>query len=159
MKVMEKYIMSFDAGTTSERAIIFNKNSEIVSVAQKEFTQIYPKPGWVEHNPMEIWSAQIGVAAEAMAKAGISAEQIEAIGITNQRETVVLWNKATGIPVYKAVVWQCRRTAALCDELKAKGLDEQIRQKTGLILDAYFSGTKIKWILDEVPGLRERAKR
>ena len=162
---MEKYIMSFDAGTTSERAIIFNKNSEIVSIAQKEFTQIYPQPGWVEHNPMEIWSAQIGVAVEAMAKAGITAEQIEAIGITNQRETTIVWDKNTGLPVYNAIVWQCRRTTEYCDALvsgKAKGVKGDIasiiRAKTGLIVDPYFSATKLKWILDNVENARERAE-
>lgn len=154
---MEKYIMSFDAGTTSERAIIFNKNSEIVSVAQKEFTQIYPKPGWVEHNPMEIWSAQIGVAVEAMAKAGISAEQIEAIGITNQRETTIVWDKNTGLPIYNAIVWQCRRTTGYCAKLEE--YSEMIRKKTGLIIDPYFSATKLKWILDNVEGARERAEK
>ncbi|MBQ5934188.1 MAG: glycerol kinase GlpK [Lachnospiraceae bacterium] len=155
---MEKYIMSFDAGTTSERAIIFNKNSEIVSVAQKEISQIYPNPGWVEHNPMEIWSALVSVAVEAMAKAGISAEQIEAIGITNQRETTIVWDKTTGLPVYNAIVWQCRRTTEYCDKL-AKEYEDMIKHKTGLVIDPYFSGTKLKWILDNVDGARERAKK
>ncbi|MCR5206075.1 MAG: glycerol kinase GlpK [Lachnospiraceae bacterium] len=154
---MNKYIMAFDAGTTSERAIIFNKNSEIVSVAQKEFSQIYPQPGWVEHNPMEIWSSQIGVAVEAMTKAGISAEQIEAIGITNQRETTIVWDKNTGLPVYNAIVWQCRRTTEYCSELK--DYSEMIRTKTGLIVDPYFSATKLKWILDNVEGAREKAQK
>ena len=150
--------MSFDAGTTSERAIIFNKNSEIVSVAQKEISQIYPNPGWVEHNPMEIWSAQVSVAVEAMAKAGISAEQIEAIGITNQRETTIVWDKKTGLPIYNAIVWQCRRTTEYCDKL-VKEYEAMIKHKTGLVIDPYFSGTKLKWILDNVEGSRERAKK
>ena len=153
---MNKYIMAFDAGTTSERAIIFNKNSEIVSVAQKEFSQIYPQPGWVEHNPMEIWSAQVGVAVEAMTKAGITADQIEAIGITNQRETTIVWDKNTGLPIYNAIVWQCRRTTEYCDTLS--NLKDLIRQKTGLVLDPYFSATKLKWILDNVENVRERAE-
>ncbi|TDT61369.1 glycerol kinase GlpK [Fonticella tunisiensis] len=156
---MSKYILSFDQGTTSSRAIVFNKSGEIVSVAQKEFTQIYPRAGWVEHDPMEIWGTQIGVANEALAKAGISADDIAAIGITNQRETTVVWDKNTGKPVYNAIVWQCRRTSPICDELKNKGLAEAIRKKTGLVVDAYFSGTKIKWILDNVEGARERAER
>ena len=155
---MEKYIMSFDAGTTSERAIIFNKNSEIVSVAQKEISQIYPNPGWVEHNPMEIWSAQVSVAVEAMAKAGISAEQIEAIGITNQRETTIVWDKNTGLPMYNAIVWQCRRTTEFCDKLAIE-YEAMIKHKTGLVIDPYFSATKLKWILDNVEGARERAKK
>ncbi len=154
---MNKYIMAFDAGTTSERAIIFNKNSEIVSVAQKEFSQIYPQPGWVEHNPMEIWSAQVGVAVEAMTKAGITADQIEAIGITNQRETTIVWDKNTGLPIYNAIVWQCRRTTEYCDTLS--NLKDLIRQKTGLVLDPYFSATKLKWILDNVENARERAEK
>ena len=131
---MEKYIMSFDAGTTSERAIIFNKNSEIVSVAQKEIAQIYPNPGWVEHNPMEIWSAQVSVAVEAMAKAGISAEQIEAIGITNQRETTIVWDKKTGLPIYNAIVWQCRRTSSIVEEVRKDGLQDYIKENTGYAL-------------------------
>jgi len=166
---MEKYIMSFDAGTTSERAIIFNKNSEVVSVAQKEFAQIYPEPGWVEHDPMEIWSAQIGVAVEAMAKAGIDASQIEGIGITNQRETTIVWDKNTGLPIYNAIVWQCRRTTGYCDRLKSgaggcfenmdSDISSVIRSKTGLIIDPYFSATKLKWILDNVENARERAEK
>lgn len=151
--------MALDQGTTSSRAILFNRMGEIVSVAQKEFSQIYPKPGWVEHDPMEIWSSQISVAAEAMAKVGAEAEDISAIGITNQRETTIVWNKNTGRPVYNAIVWQCRRTAEYVDSLKAEGFDEVIRKKTGLIADAYFSGTKIKWILDNVPGAREDAEK
>lgn len=156
---MAKYIMALDQGTTSSRAIIFNENGLIEGVANKEFTQIYPKPGWVEHDPMEIWGSQIGVAKEVLAKADISVEDIAAIGITNQRETTVVWDKATGEPVYNAIVWQCRRTAPICDELKAKGWTEKIREKTGLVIDAYFSGTKVKWILDNVEGVRERAEK
>ncbi|HYE83744.1 MAG TPA: glycerol kinase GlpK [Clostridia bacterium] len=156
---MAKYILSLDQGTTSSRAIVFNYEGKIVSVAQKEFTQIYPKPGWVEHDPLEIWATQYGVANEAIAKAGITAQDIAAIGITNQRETTVVWDKNTGKPVYNAIVWQCRRTAPICDDLKAKGLAETIRNKTGLVVDAYFSGTKVKWILDNVEGAREKAEK
>ncbi|MDD3439257.1 MAG: glycerol kinase GlpK [Clostridiaceae bacterium] len=155
---MSKYILALDQGTTSSRAIIFDNDGKIVSVAQKEFTQIYPKAGWVEHDPMEIWGTQSGVAREAMDKIGIGADDIAAIGITNQRETTVVWERSTGKPIYNAIVWQCRRTAPICDELKAKGLAETIRNKTGLVVDAYFSGTKVKWILDNVEGARERAK-
>lgn len=154
---MDQYILSLDQGTTSSRAIIFNKQGSVVSVAQKEFTQIFPQPGWVEHDANEIWSTQLGVAAEAITKAGLSPEHIAAIGITNQRETTVVWERATGKPVYNAIVWQDRRTASFCDELKAKGLDKVIREKTGLIVDAYFSASKIKWILDNVKGAREKA--
>ncbi len=155
----EKYIMALDQGTTSSRCIIFNKAGEIISVSQKEFKQIYPKGGWVEHDPMEIWATQAGVAGEALARAGLDANDVAGIGITNQRETTVVWNKRTGIPVYNAIVWQCRRTAEYCDELKQKGLDKTVREKTGLVLDAYFSGTKVKWILDNVDGAREQAER
>lgn len=155
---MAEYIMAFDAGTTSSRCIIFNKKAEICEVAQKEFTQHYPKPGWVEHNADAIWSTQLSVAVEAMAKLGISALDIAAIGITNQRETTIVWDKETGNPVYRAIVWQCRRTADYCNKLKQLGYADMIRQKTGLLLDAYFSGTKIKWILDNVEGARQRAK-
>lgn len=155
----KKYVLAFDAGTTSSRAIVFDICSNIVAVAQKEFTQIYPKPGWVEHNPEEIWSTQIGVAAEAVAKAGIEPKDIAAIGITNQRETTVVWDKNTGKPIYNAIVWQCRRTMDICDAIKAKGLTESFRHKTGLVVDAYFSGTKVKWILDNVPGAREKAEK
>ena len=154
---MQQYILSFDQGTTSSRAIIFDQKGSIVSLAQKEFTQIFPQPGWVEHDANEIWSTQFGVAAEAISKAGLSAENIAAIGITNQRETTVVWDRNTGIPVYNAIVWQDRRTASFCDELKAAGTDKLIQQKTGLIVDAYFSATKIKWILDNVAGAREKA--
>lgn len=155
----KKYVLAFDQGTTSSRAIVFDDSSNIVAVAQKEFTQIYPKPGWVEHNPDEIWSTQIGVAAEAVAKAGIATQDIAAIGITNQRETTVVWDKATGKPIYNAIVWQCRRTMDICDAIKAKGLADTFRHKTGLVVDAYFSGTKVKWILDNVPGAREKAEK
>lgn len=156
---MAKYVMALDQGTTSSRCILFNEKGLIVTSAQKEFTQIYPKAGWVEHDPMEIWSSQVSVAAEAMAKINAEAVDIAAIGITNQRETTVVWDKRTGVPVYNAIVWQCRRTAEMCDELKAQGFDKVVREKTGLILDAYFSGTKVKWILDNVKGAREEAEK
>lgn len=156
---MGKYIMALDAGTTSNRCILFNKKGEMVSVAQKEFTQIFPNPGWVEHNAGEIWSTQLGVAVEAMSKIGASAEDIAAIGITNQRETTIVWDKKTGEPVYNAIVWQCRRTSEYCDLLKQKGLTDIFRKKTGLVIDAYFSATKLKWILDNVSGARERAEK
>jgi len=156
---MGKYVMALDQGTTSSRCILFDERGQIVSVAQKEFTQIYPKAGWVEHDAMEIWSSQFGVSVEAMAKINVSAEDIAAIGITNQRETTVVWDKRTGIPVYNAIVWQCRRTAEYCDELKQRGFDKVTREKTGLILDPYFSGTKVKWILDNVEGAREEAEK
>ena len=153
------YIMALDAGTTSNRCILFNEKGEIVSVAQKEFTQIFPQPGWVEQDASEIWSTQLGVAVEAMSKIGVSANEIHAIGIANQRETTIVWDKTTGEPVYHAVVWQCRRTSEFCDELKERGLTKLFRDKTGLVIDAYFSATKLKWILDQVPGARERAKK
>ncbi|MCB2306954.1 glycerol kinase GlpK [Clostridium estertheticum] len=156
---MAQYVIALDQGTTSSRCILFNKEGLIVSVAQKEFTQIFPKAGWVEHDPMEIWATQLGVAQEAMAKIGVTAKDISAIGITNQRETTVVWNKNTGVPVYNAIVWQCRRTAGICDELKTTGFDKVVRDKTGLLLDAYFSGTKVKWILDNVAGAREEANK
>ena len=156
---MSKYIMALDAGTTSNRCILFNEKGEICSIAQKEFTQYFPKPGWVEHDANEIWSSQLGVAVEAMAKLGIGADDIAAIGITNQRETTIVWDKSTGEPVYNAIVWQCRRTSEYCDTLKDKGLTDKFREKTGLIIDAYFSGTKLKWILDNVDGVRERAEK
>lgn len=156
---MSKYIMALDAGTTSNRCILFNEKGEMCSVAQKEFTQYFPKPGWVEHDANEIWSSQLGVAVEAMAKLGIGADDIAAIGITNQRETTIVWDKNTGEPVYNAIVWQCRRTSEYCDSLKEKGLTDKFREKTGLIIDAYFSGTKLKWILDNVDGVRERAEK
>jgi glycerol kinase len=154
---MDQYILSLDQGTTSSRAIIFDKQGSIISVAQKEFTQIFPQPGWVEHDAGEIWSTQLGVAAEAITKAGLSPENIAAIGITNQRETTVVWERATGKPIYNAIVWQDRRTAGFCDELRSKGSDKIIREKTGLIVDAYFSATKLKWILDNVKGARQKA--
>ncbi|HEY5537696.1 MAG TPA: glycerol kinase GlpK [Acetobacterium sp.] len=156
---MKKYILSLDAGTTSSRAILFDHDSEIASVAKKEFTQIYPKAGWVEHDAMEIWATQNAVAHEALEKAGATSEDIAAIGITNQRETTVVWDRKTGIPIYNAIVWQCRRTAAFCDELKARGLEDYVRENTGLVIDAYFSGTKITWILNHVPGARGRAEK
>ena len=156
---MQKYVMALDAGTTSNRCILFNEQGEICSIAQKEFTQIFPKPGWVEHNANEIWSTQLGVCVEAMSKIGATAAQIAAIGITNQRETAIVWDKNTGEPVYNAIVWQCRRTSEYCDSLVAKGLTEQFRAKTGLVIDAYFSATKIRWILENVEGARERAER
>ena len=153
------YIMALDAGTTSNRCILFNEKGEIVSVAQKEFTQIFPQPGWVEQDANEIWSTQLGVAVEAISKIGVSANEIHAIGIANQRETTIVWDKVTGEPVYHAVVWQCRRTSEFCDELKERGLTKLFRDKTGLVIDAYFSATKLKWILDQVPEARERAKK
>lgn len=150
--------MALDSGTTSNRAILFNEQGEICSIAQKEFTQIFPKPGWVEHNANEIWSTQLGVAVEAMSKIGVLPTQISGIGITNQRETAIVWDKATGEPIYNAIVWQCRRTSEYCDSLKEKGLAETFQKKTGLIIDAYFSATKIKWILENVAGAREKAE-
>ena len=153
-----KYIMALDAGTTSNRCILFNRAGEMCSVAQKEFTQYFPKPGWVEHDANEIWTTQLGVALSAMNQIGASAADIAAIGITNQRETTIVWDKETGEPVYHAIVWQCRRTSAYCDELKARGLTEKFREKTGLVIDAYFSATKLKWILDNVPGARAKAE-
>jgi glycerol kinase len=156
---MTKYIMSLDQGTTSSRCIIFDKGGKIISQAQKEYTQIYPKPGWVEHNPEEIWSSQFEVAKEAIFKANIKASDIAGIGITNQRETTIVWDKNTGKPVYNAIVWQCRRTSHFCDKLKEEGKDILFKDKTGLILDAYFSGTKIKWILDNVEGARKEAEK
>ncbi len=155
----KKYILAFDQGTTSSRAIIFNHRGEIVKIAQKEFIQYYPKPGWVEHDPMEIWGSQSGVAREVIETAGIRLEEIAAIGITNQRETTVIWDKNTGKPIYNAIVWQCRRTSEICEELKKRGLEDYIRDNTGLVIDAYFSATKIKWILDNVDGAREKAEK
>ncbi|MCR5626080.1 MAG: glycerol kinase GlpK [Lachnospiraceae bacterium] len=155
---MKKYIMAIDAGTTSNRAILFNKEGQICSMAQKEFTQHFPKPGWVEHDAGEIWSTQLGVCVEAMTKIGAKSENIAAIGITNQRETTVVWDKNTGEPVCNAIVWQCRRTSEYCDKLVEKGLKEAFRKKTGLIIDAYFSATKLRWILDNIPDARERAE-
>ena len=156
---MSKYLVAIDQGTTSSRSIVFDKQGNIIQVAQKEFTQIFPKPGWVEHDPMEIWSSQLGVLTEVKARAGVSAGDIAAIGITNQRETTVVWDKTTGKPVYNAIVWQCRRTADYCETIKAKGFDKDIKGKTGLVVDAYFSGTKVRWILENVPGAREKAEK
>ncbi|MCD5414529.1 MAG: glycerol kinase, partial [Clostridiales bacterium] len=155
----KKYILSLDQGTTSSRAILFDHGAKIISSAQKEFTQIFPNAGWVEHDAMEIWGSQIGVAREAMEKAAIKPEEIAAIGITNQRETTVVWDKNTGKPVYNAIVWQCRRTASICDDLKSRGLEKYVRDNTGLVVDAYFSGTKVNWILDNVEGAREKAEK
>ncbi len=155
---MGKYIMALDAGTTSNRCILFNEKGRMCSVAQREFTQYFPQPGWVEHDADEIWASQLGVAVEAMNMIGASAKDIAAIGITNQRETAIVWDKNTGVPVYHAIVWQCRRTAQTCDELKEKGLTEKLKRKTGLVIDAYFSATKVKWILDNVPGARQKAE-
>lgn len=155
----KKYIMALDQGTTSSRAILFDHESNIVAVAQQEFTQIFPKPGWVEHNANEIWATQVGVMAEVIAKANVDIGEIAAIGITNQRETAVVWDKNTGVPVYNAIVWQSRQTMDICDELKAQGLADVFHKKTGLLIDAYFSGTKVKWILDNVEGAREKAEK
>ncbi|WP_105616592.1 glycerol kinase GlpK [Vallitalea okinawensis] len=155
---MKKYVMALDQGTTSCRAILFDKGGNIVEVAQKEFTQIYPKPGWVEHNALEIWKTQSGVMMNVIESAGIKAEEIAAIGITNQRETAVVWDKNTGQPVYNAIVWQSRQTADICEEIKAAGHETYFRETTGLVVDAYFSGTKVKWILDHVEGAREKAE-
>ena len=156
---MAKYIMALDAGTTSNRCILFNERGEMCSVSQREFPQYFPKPGWVEHDANEIWATQLGVAVEAMQKVGATAADIAAIGITNQRETAIVWDKVTGEPIHHAIVWQCRRTSAYCDSLKAKGLTDSFRAKTGLVIDAYFSGTKVHWLLENVPGARERAER
>lgn len=156
---MKKYIMALDAGTTSNRCILFNQAGQICSIAQKEFAQSFPKPGWVEHNANEIWGIQMGLAVEAMGKIGATAANIAAIGITNQRETTIVWDKETGEPICPAIVWQCRRTGEFCDELKARGLVDLFRSKTGLVIDAYFSATKLKWILDNIEGARERAER
>ena len=155
---MHHYILALDQGTTSSRSIIFDKQGNIISVAQKEFKQIFPQPGWVEHDAEEIWSTQYGTMAEAVAKAGITMKQIAGIGITNQRETTVVWERSTGKPIYHAIVWQDRRTASYCDELKAAGHANMIQEKTGLVIDAYFSATKLKWILDNVSGARAKAE-
>lgn len=156
---MSGYLMALDQGTTSSRCIIFDDDEKIVAVAQQEFPNYFPAPGWVEHDPREIWNSQLTVMRQAISKAGLSASDIAAIGITNQRETTIIWDRRTGEPVYNAIVWQCRRTADYCDELKAQGLTDKIRSKTGLIIDSYFSATKIKWILDNIPGVRQRAER
>jgi glycerol kinase len=154
----KQYILSLDQGTTSSRAVIFDHDGKIVNIAQKEFTQIFPQPGWVEHKPMEIWGTQIGVANEALQTASIKPAQIAAIGITNQRETTVVWDKKSGEPICNAIVWQCRRTSDICEQLKAEGFEDYIKQNTGLVIDAYFSATKLKWILDNIPNAREKAK-
>jgi glycerol kinase len=156
---MSPYILALDQGTTSSRAILFDHAGQIAAAAQEEFPQIYPQPGWVEHNPEDIWNSQLGVAKAGLEKAHVSASDIAAIGITNQRETTLLWDRQTGEPVYNAIVWQCRRTAALCEELKAEGFDRVLAEKTGLVTDAYFSGTKVAWLLDNVPGASKRAQR
>ncbi len=155
---MSKYILSLDQGTTSSRAIIFDHNGDITAIAQREFTQIYPQAGWVEHDPMEIWSTQLAVVTEVIVKAGLTVSDIDSIGITNQRETTVVWDRETGMPVHNAIVWQDRRTSAYCDEIKAQGLSGKIQEKTGLIIDAYFSATKVRWILENVAGAREKAE-
>ena len=155
----KKYIVALDQGTTSSRAVVLDHDANIISVSQREFEQIYPKAGWVEHDPMEIWATQSSTLTEVLAKADIRSDQIAAIGITNQRETAIIWDRETGKPIYNAIVWQCRRTAEICEELKHNGMEEYVRRSTGLIIDPYFSGTKVKWILDHVEGARERAKR
>ena len=155
-----KYIVALDQGTTSSRTVVLDQDVNIVAVVQREFPQIYPRPGWVEHDPRQIWATQSSTLTEALASVGISSDEVAAIGITNQRETTVVWEKDTGKPVYNAIVWQCRRTAQICDELrKNEGFEEYVRENTGLLLDPYFSGTKIKWILDNVPGAREKAEK
>ena len=154
----KKYVIALDQGTTSSRAIVFDHDANIVSVSQREFSQIYPKAGWVEHDPMEIWASQSSTLIEALARAGIHSDEVAAIGITNQRETTVVWDKVTGKPIYNAIVWQCRRSRDLCEELRARGLEEYVKDNTGLVLDPYFSGTKVRWILDNVEGARERAE-
>ncbi len=159
MTTEKKYIVALDQGTTSSRAVVLDHEANVIGVSQREFTQIYPQAGWVEHNPMEIWATQSSTLVEVLAKTGINSDEIAAIGITNQRETTIVWDKVTGKPIYNAIVWQCRRTAEICEELKRNGMEEYIRQNTGLVVDPYFSGTKVKWILDHVEGSRERAKR
>lgn len=158
MKQAAKYVVALDQGTTSSRAIVFNRDAEIIGLAQREFTQYYPQPGWVEHDPMELWSSQSSVLTAVLAQHGIRADEIAALGITNQRETTVVWDKTTGRPIYNAIVWQCRRTAGICEELKARGLSDYVRETTGLVIDAYFAGTKIKWVLDHVDGARSKAE-
>ena len=155
---MKKYIISLDQGTTSSRAIIFDREQNIVEIAQKEFEQIYPQPGYVEHDPLEIYASQYGVLVEVLAKSGVNPDEVAAIGITNQRETTIVWDKHTGRPIYNAIVWQCRRTAGICEQMKQDGMEPYVKQTTGLIIDAYFSATKIKWILDHVEGAREKAQ-
>jgi glycerol kinase len=155
---MKKYILALDQGTTGSRSILFDQDGNMVSICKKEFGQIYPKPGWVEHDPMEILESQMNTVKEAVGQSGIDYEDIAAIGITNQRETVIVWNKETGKPIYNAIVWQCRRTADICRDMKASGMEEYIRNNTGLVIDAYFSATKLKWILDHVPDARRKAE-
>ncbi|NUO02603.1 MAG: glycerol kinase, partial [Saprospiraceae bacterium] len=155
---MKKYILALDQGTTSSRAIVFDQDSNIVSVAQQEFTQIFPQPGWVEHNALEIWATQLGVAQKALRQMNINGAEVAAIGITNQRETTVVWDRHSGEPVHNAIVWQDRRTAPLCEQLKTEGHEALVRNKTGLVIDAYFSGTKVRWVLDNVPGARAKAE-
>ena len=152
------YLLALDQGTTSSRAIVFDSSGQIVKTVQKEFTQIYPKPGWVEHDPVEIWSSQHSVAVEAVTQAGVPAQSVVAAGITNQRETTILWDRHTGDPVYNAIVWQDRRTAGFCDELRSSGAEAEVQSRTGLLIDPYFSGTKLRWILENVPGVRRRAE-
>ena len=154
-----KYLLALDQGTTSSRALVIDESGKVVAVAQKEFTQIFPQPGWVEHDPNEIWASQIGVAADALSQAGASAKDVAAIGITNQRETTVVWDRKTGEPIHNAIVWQDRRTASICDKMKAAGLESMVTEKSGLVIDAYFSGTKVQWLLDNVPGARDKANR
>ena len=156
---MSKYLLALDQGTTSCRALVVGDSGNVVTVAQREFTQIFPQSGWVEHDANEIWATQLGVAADAMASANVLPRNIAAIGITNQRETAVIWDRKTGEPIFHAIVWQDRRTAALCDQMRADRLEPLVQQKTGLVIDAYFSGTKVRWLLDNVPGARERAER
>jgi glycerol kinase len=156
---MSKYVLALDQGTTSSRAILFDKNGNAVASAQKEFKQYFPKPGWVEHDPMEIWNSQLEVARQVLNENKVSAKDVAAIGITNQRETTVVWNRATGKPIHNAIVWQDRRTASICDKLKKKGLEKDFAKRTGLVVDAYFSGTKVQWILDNVKGARQQAEK
>jgi glycerol kinase len=153
------YVLALDQGTTSSRAVLFDREANAVAMAQRPYAQVFPQPGWVEHDPLEIWETQIGVARDALAAAGVRAADVAAIGITNQRETTLVWERDTGKPLCNAIVWQCRRTAALCDALKARGFEAHVRERTGLVIDAYFSATKLQWILDQMPGARERARR
>jgi glycerol kinase len=156
---MSKYLLGLDQGTTSSRALVIDHAGKAVAIAQKEFTQIFPQPGWVEHDANEIWATQVGVAADAVSRANISTSEIAAIGITNQRETAVVWNRKTGEPIFNAIVWQDRRTAGICDQMRTDGLESVVQSKTGLVIDAYFSGTKVRWILENVPGAQEKAER
>ncbi|HZC36763.1 MAG TPA: FGGY family carbohydrate kinase, partial [Chthoniobacterales bacterium] len=154
-----KYLLALDQGTTSSRALLIDQGGKVVAVAQKEFTQIFPQPGWVEHDPKEIWASQIGVAADALSRGGATIKDVAAIGITNQRETAVVWDRKTGEPIHNAIVWQDRRTAPFCDRLRAAGHEKLFQEKSGLVIDAYFSGTKVNWLLDNVPGARDKANR